>query len=91
MRSEISFVYVNIWFDVTKCKFIMKNRRLKFLVVAWPIFVADTKLIFVYNFVAPLSFLEFSENGFSSLFRKVDLCDLFGGGSHSNYNLCKRM
>ena len=55
MRGKFSFLYVDIWFDVTECKFIMKNSSFKMLVVFSPIFVADTKITFVYNFVAPLS------------------------------------
>ena len=39
---------------VAKCKFIVKNSSFKMLVVFSPIFVADTKITFVYNFVAPL-------------------------------------
>ena len=41
---------------MTKCKFIVKNSSFKMLVVFSPIFVADTKITFVYNFVAPLKF-----------------------------------
>ena len=48
------FVYVDIWFDMTKCRFIVKNNSLKFLDVFWPIFVEDTKINFLYNFIAPL-------------------------------------
>ena len=55
MRGKFSFLYVDIWFDVTKCKFIVKNSSFEMLVVFSPIFVADTKITFVYNFVAPLS------------------------------------
>ena len=55
MRGKFSFLYVDIWFDVTECKFIMKNSSFKILVVFSPIFVADTKITFVYNFVAPLN------------------------------------
>ena len=53
MRDKFGFLYVGIWFDVTKCKFTVKNSSLK-LAVFSPIFVADTKITFVYNFVAPL-------------------------------------
>ena len=55
MRDKFSFLDVDIWFDVTECKFIMKNSSFKMLVVFSPIFVADTKITFVYNFVAPLN------------------------------------
>ena len=44
--------------DVTKRKFNVKNSSFEMLVVFSPIFVADTKLIFVYNFVAPLGGTE---------------------------------
>ena len=36
------------------CKFNVKNSSFEMLVVFSPIFVADTKITFVYNFVAPL-------------------------------------
>ena len=39
---------------MTKCKFIVKNSSFEMLVVFSPIFVVDTKINFVYNFVAPL-------------------------------------
>ena len=55
MRGKFSFLYVDIWFDVTKCKFIVKNSSFEMLVVFSHIFVADTKITFVYNFVAPLN------------------------------------
>ena len=44
MRGKFSILYVNIWFDATKCKFIMKNSSFKMLVVFLPIFVAQTKI-----------------------------------------------
>ena len=56
MTGKFSFLYVDIWFDVTECKFIMKNSSFKMLVVFSPIFVADTKIAFIYNSVAPLMF-----------------------------------
>ena len=62
MKGKFSFLYVVIWFDVTECKFIMKNNSFKMLVVFSPIFVADTKVTFVYNFVAPLTTEIFSFN-----------------------------
>ena len=55
MRGKFNFLYVDIWFDVTECKFIMKNSSFKMLVVFSPIFMADTKVNFIYNFVAPLT------------------------------------
>ena len=55
MKGKFSFLSVNIWFDVMKCKFIVKYSNFKMLVVFLPIFVADTKVTFVYNFVAPLN------------------------------------
>ena len=54
MRGKFSFLYVDIWFDVTKCKFNVKNGSFEMLVVFSPIFVEDTKITFAYNFVAPL-------------------------------------
>ena len=54
MRGKFSFLYLDIWFDVTKCKFIVKNRSFEMLVMFSPNFVADTEITFVYNFVAPL-------------------------------------
>ena len=53
-KGKFSFLYVDIWFDVMKCKCIVKNNSFEMLVVFSPIFVADTKITFVYNFVAPL-------------------------------------
>ena len=41
-----------------KCEFSFKNSSLKTLAVFLPIFVADTKIIFHYNFVAPLGYLR---------------------------------
>ena len=54
MSGKFSFLYVDIWFNVTKCKFIVKNSSFEMLVVFSPIFVADTKTTFVHNFVGPL-------------------------------------
>ena len=54
MRDKFSFLYVDIWFDVTNGKFNVKNSSFEMLVVFSPIFVADTKITFVYNFAAPL-------------------------------------
>ena len=54
MRGKLSFLYEGIWFDVTKCRFIVKNSSFKMLVVFSQIFLADTKITFVYNFVALL-------------------------------------
>ena len=53
-RGKFGFLNVDIWFDVKKCKFIIKNSSFEMLVVLSPIVVADTKITFVYNFVAPL-------------------------------------
>ena len=54
MRGKFSFLYVDVWFDMTKYKFNVKNSSFEMLVVFSPIFVVDTKITFVYNFVAPL-------------------------------------
>ena len=57
-ERQIYFVYVDIWFDLAKCKFIVKNSSFKILVMLSPIFVADTKITLIItlvdNFVAPL-------------------------------------
>ena len=45
---------------MTKCKFIVKSSSFQILVVFLPIFVADTKITFVYNFVAPLIIMSSS-------------------------------
>ena len=47
-NRQISFLYVDIWFDVAKCKFTVKKNGLN----CWTQIVADTKITFVYNFVA---------------------------------------
>ena len=54
MRDKFSFLDVDIWFDVTKCRFIVENSSFKMLVVFSSIFLGDTKMTFVYNFVALL-------------------------------------
>ena len=54
MKGKFSFLSVNICFDVTKCKFIVKYSSFKMLLVFLPIFVADTKITSVYYFVPPL-------------------------------------
>ena len=54
LRGKFSFLFVDIWFYVTKYQLIMQNRSFKMLVVFSSIFVADTKITFVYNFVVPL-------------------------------------
>ena len=69
MRGKFSFLYVDIWFNVTKCKFIVKNSSFEMLVVFSPIFVADTKMTFVYNFVAPL--ISKSSDDKNTVFIKV--------------------
>ena len=60
LRGKFSFLNVDIWFDVTKCKFIAKNSSFELLVVFPSIFVADTKITFFYNFVAPLIYPIYS-------------------------------
>ena len=54
MRDKFGFLYIGVWFNVTKCNFIVKNSSFKMLVMFSTIIVADTKIAFVYNFVAPL-------------------------------------
>ena len=57
-EKQIYFLFVDIWFDLAKCKFIVKNSSFKILVMLSPIFVADTKITLIItlvdNFVAPL-------------------------------------
>ena len=53
MGGKFSFLYVDIWFVLAKSKFIVKTRSFKMMVVLSPIFVADIKITFLYNFVAP--------------------------------------
>ena len=49
MGGKFSFLYVvDIWFNLAKCKFIMKNSNFKMLVVIWPISVADTGQTFIF-------------------------------------------
>ena len=43
---------------MTECKFVTKNSCFKILVVFASTFVADTKITFVYSFVAPPSCLK---------------------------------
>ena len=74
VRDKFNFLHVDIWFDVTECKFIMKNSSFKMLVVFSPIFVADTKITFVYNFVAPS--------------REVSPCYITSFMSHKILNFC---
>ena len=57
MREKFSFLYVDIWFDLMQCELIVKNSSFKMLVMLSPIFMADTKVTFIYNFVAPLKVL----------------------------------
>ena len=59
VRGKLSFLYVDILFDMTKCKFIVKNSSLKCWFAFLHIFVADTKIIFVYHFVALLRLKTF--------------------------------
>ena len=49
MRSRFNFSIAGIYFDLIKCKIILKR---KFVLL--PSFMADTKIIFGFNFVAPL-------------------------------------
>ena len=55
VRVKFSFLNVDICLDLTKCKFIVKNSSFKMLVVLSPIFEADTRITFAYNFIAPLN------------------------------------
>ena len=55
MRSRFSFSIAGIYFDLIKCNIILKRKKqFKMLIVFLPSFMADTKIIFGFNFVAPL-------------------------------------
>ena len=54
-KGKFSFLYVDIEFDVVKCKFILKKGQLKMFDVFLPIFVVYTKIIFGCNFVVLLT------------------------------------
>ena len=54
-KGKFSFLYVDIEFDVVKCKFILKKGQLKMFDVFLPIFMVYTKITFGYNFVVLLS------------------------------------
>ena len=43
-KGKFSFLYVDICFDLTKCKFTVKNSSFKMLVMLSPICIADTKI-----------------------------------------------
>ena len=77
-RGKFSFLNVDIWFDVTKCKFIVKNSSFEMLVVFSPIFVADTKIALVYNFVALLRGYYSWKICLFSVSKKA--CNIFPGG-----------
>ena len=53
MKSTFSFLYVDIYFDLQNCIFILKNSRLEYWLFS-PIFVVDRKISFGFNFRAPL-------------------------------------
>ena len=57
--SKFSFLYVDIQFDVRECKFSRKESSLKCWLRFSPISIAGTKIIFCYNFVAPLRYDTF--------------------------------
>ena len=52
MVSKFSYPYIGICSDVTKCKFSVKNNTLKYWLCFRLFFLADTKIIYGYNFVA---------------------------------------
>ena len=80
MGAKFSFLFVNIWFDLAKCEFIVENSSFKILVLLSPIFVADTKINFLYNFLAPLrelisekhNTIQEHDNGILNLMEKED-------------------
>ena len=55
MRNKLNFLYVDIQFHVPKYVFIFKNISLKLLVTCLPIFAADTKINFDWNFEVTLT------------------------------------
>ena len=57
MASKFSFPSVGTCSDVPKCKCFFW----KIAVVLPPIFVADTKIIYGYNFVSPLKYCKLSK------------------------------
>ena len=54
MRSKFSFYHLHNYFDVQSVYLFWKKKQMKMLGVFSAIFVAVAKLIFDYNFVAPL-------------------------------------
>ena len=54
MRGKLSFLYVNVLFDMTKCKFIVKRAAYNVGYLFAYFCGGQTKIIFVYNFVATL-------------------------------------
>ena len=51
MRGKFLFVYVDTWFDLIKCKFILKSSNLKGVFAYCCMF---TKIMYGYNFEASL-------------------------------------
>ena len=60
---------------MTKCKFIAKNSSFELLVVFSSIFVADTKITFFYNFVAPLIYPIYSSYELLVVFPSIFVAD----------------
>ena len=54
MRSRVNFLHVGIQFDGPRREIYLEKQQFKMLVVFSAIFMADTKIIFRYDFVAPL-------------------------------------
>ena len=55
MRSRFSFSIAGIYFDLISVRLFWKEKKqFKMLIVFLPSFMADTKIIFGFNFVAPL-------------------------------------
>ena len=57
--GKFSFSYVDIYSDVPKCNLFFEKQQFKMLGVLSPIFMADIKIIYGYNFLAPLIYFQF--------------------------------
>ena len=74
MGTKFSFPHEDINADVPKSNFTLKNSCFRMLVVFPSIFVADTKLIYGYNFAALLGKLFFLINSSIQELIKDILC-----------------
>ena len=53
MSSKFSFLYVDIQFDASKCKLTWEKYAVQNVSCVFPIFLANTEVIFHYNSVGP--------------------------------------